>query len=1465
MGDDPALGPAGKPATGNGDAPAEPASGGRPFAGLPDGTANSPDATASAPDAPAGAAPDDDGLTGAGEPSVAASVFQVLGADNIVVGAGFLSGGDTGFTCAHVVLAAGRTPGSRVELAFPHLPGAPRVAAEVVTAEWRPPDAEDIAGLRLETVPPGAHGMAAGAGAGCRGHRVFSFGFPAQAPPGGHFAYGEAGDLLPVADRAGQLLQLTAAGDLTTGFSGGPVVDEVTGLVIGMVTAIVSPDAHLKGLGIAYATPAEVLRAVRPGLAEHQPCPYLGLEPFTARHAEWFHGRDAAVERVLTALGGNRRLLMLLGPSGAGKSSLVNAGVLPALAEGTIPGGDRWLPVCVRPGQDLLAQLERGGLPGATSDGLPSAIAARLAAEPGHDRLLLVVDQFEELLTRSGPAVLPRTDDPRLRAVDRLVELSASHAPVTVLLVMRNDFYAPLDALAPELMAAALPGLCNVPATLGRAELKAIVTRPAAAVGLPLEAGLADRIADDVLESDDPAGRQAPVTLLPALELALRQLWLRRRREDGRLTHAAYERIGKVTGSLTVWCDHALGRLPDDQRPTARRVLTALVRPADETDGTPATRRPVPLSRLRTLAAGPRLTDPGTGPDGTDADAGVHADTDADAAFDSVLATLTRHRIVTTSTTAPPGALPGTPPGEPAAELVHDALIRDWADLRGWVAQDHQFQVWLLRATEQQARYAHSGLPGDLLDGSLLAEGEEWAGSRPLPAELVSLLDASRRHQAAALRRTRRLNAVLATMLALALIATGLALYLRHTATTAQHHAVTAQHTAQSRQLAALSAGLTSSNPDVASLLAVKAWRTSRTDEAAGALYTAPALFLQHRLAPTTFTWSVAFSPDCGTLASGGENDGTVRLWDARTGAPRAALTGHTDTVMAVAYSPDGATLATAGADDTVRLWDTHSGMTRAVLANRSDGVESLTFSPDGTTLATGGGNGIVRLWDVTTGKARATLTGGSGIVRSLAFSRDGATLATGSDDGGRLWDVKAGKPRIALAGRDVTVDSVRFGPDGTTLAARIGQSVRLLDAGSGKVRSTVIADTGRMSGLAFSPDGTLLATGGDNERSVRLWDVRTGKTRATLAGHTDLVRSVAFAPDGTALASVGSDGIRLWDTKPVTPRASFADGGEGVSSVAFSPDGGTLAAGRGDGAIRLWDARSGRPRAALAADGQGVSAVAFGPDSRVLAAGSENGDVRLWDVGTGTSRAVLGAPKSASSLVRSLAFSPDGATLATRSDEGTVRLWNVRTGKIRTALSGPTDPVESVAFSPDGGTLATASDEGDVRLWDMSTDKPRKTLPGRKRLAFVAFSRDATTLVIGGKDGTIRLWDLKTGAARTTLTGDGKYPLSIVADPGGGLLATGIDDGTARLWDVRTGRLRATFIGHTKAVQSAAFSPDGAVLATGGEDGAVRLWGADLPGAQAIADSLCAGLRRDFTEAEKAEYLRGQDSEPVC
>ena len=261
-------------------------------------------------------------------------------------------------------------------------------------------------------------------------------------------------------------------------------------------------------------------------------------------------------------------------------------------------------------------------------------------------------------------------------------------------------------------------------------------------------------------------------------------------------------------------------------------------------------------------------------------------------------------------------------------------------------------------------------------------------------------------------------------------------------------------------------------------------------------------------------------------------HDGTARVWDVASGAVRATLEGHGGWLRGVAFSPDGALLATASDDGTARVWDVASGAVRATLEGHGGWLRGVAFSPDGALLATASDDRTARVWDVASGAVRATLEGHGDWLRGVAFSPDGALLATASDDGtARVWDVASGAVRATLEGHGGGVRGVAFSPDGALLAtASDDRTARVWDVASGAVRATLEGHGGGVNAVAFSPDGALLATASD-DGTARVWDVASGAVRATLEGHGDWLRGVAFSPDGALLATASDDGTaRIWD-----------------------------------------------------------------------------------------------------------------------------------------------------------------------------------------------------------------------------------------------------------------------------------------------------------------------------------------------
>jgi RNA polymerase sigma factor (sigma-70 family) len=340
----------------------------------------------------------------------------------------------------------------------------------------------------------------------------------------------------------------------------------------------------------------------------------------------------------------------------------------------------------------------------------------------------------------------------------------------------------------------------------------------------------------------------------------------------------------------------------------------------------------------------------------------------------------------------------------------------------------------------------------------------------------------------------------------------------------------------------------------------------------------------------TSRVWKVVFSPDGKTLASG-DVEGVVRLWNARSGEEIGKCKGNEGAVVALAFSPDGKRLALGSAGGTtipIQLWDTATGqkvhkfqthlLRELLLPGEECGILALAFAPDGQTLASGNRHGTIRFWDVNDGTERRVEAGSprftgshSGYVSSLAFSPDGKFLVSGGgvDQSVRLWESKTGKQIQKWQGHTDHVDDVIFSPDGRTLvSSSMDNTVRLWDAAGGKqLRQLDGPQSSAAHAARFSPDGKTLTTA-NYDKAVRLWDTASGKEVRKLEGHTEYVNASAFSPDGKTLASVGEDRtLRLWDLATGKERHVLRHT-SAVNKVAFSLDGSMVASAEWDKAI---------------------------------------------------------------------------------------------------------------------------------------------------------------------------------------------------------------------------------------------------------------------------------------------------------
>ena len=1164
--------------------------------------------------------------------------------------------------------------------------------------------------------------------------------------------------------------------------------------------------------------------------SERAICPYKGLASFEETDAGFFFGREQLIGELAARTVG-AGLLAVVGPSGSGKSSLIAAGLLPSLRAGLLPGSERWRLEVIRPGEHPAAELE--------------SVATATTGE----RLVVVVDQFEEVFTA------PVDEWERLEFIAGLVERASAPETSAVVLSMRGDF---IDQCAAHPRLAAFISANQVlVGPMTRDELRRAIELPARRVGLRVEAALVESLVTEI--ADEPGG-------LPLLSTALVELW--QSRSSAWLRIENYERTGGVRGAVARLAENAFEHLDASQREAARSIFLRLVATGE---GDAVTRRRAPLAEF---------------------------DVESNDTVATVLTRLTEDRLLTRD--------------DGFVEVAHEALLREWPRLKSWLQEDADGRQLRQHLTHAAGQWADSGRDtAELYRGARLSAALDWAAlhGRELNELEREFLAAGRIAGERDAQRQRRINRRLRGLLigvaimllasvaagAYALVSRGQA---RHSAKAALGDSLGAQavadpHLAQAMLLGVEGIKLTSSEATQGDLLTalLRAPTAIRTIQGDGVRVN-----------------GLALSPNGRTLALE-DNVPNIFFLDAATGRrvgeiPNARLHGGPSEIL---YTPDGKLAFLGGTSPASQLDFIDPATAKivrrlplpaSVLAHlQPSGLFSgpsnlgggMTIGDGGHRFAVDVADHVVQ-WSLPQGRlAERPFPAPSG--PGDVFYTPGARqfVVVGNT---RTVVVNSRTGRIARSYPFVAGTAAALSADGKTLLVGDGSgSVRFLDLPTGTVVRSSSAHPGGVQAVGFTPDGSTAITSGIDGKSL-VWDVASHEIVRTLDGHVDAVVGQVVSADGTTLYTGGEDGTALaWDLTGrhgfgSSFRAANSDPNDGAWNVALSPDGRLVAVGDSSGTVNLWNAHSLKKVESLNVGRGIVGAVSFGAGGRTLLVARDNyvprpaqaASLEIWGL----------SPKP--HLIHELhpsfpaydwaSFSPDGSTVAavgpvlppnfvqhkTRVSDGFVAEWSGATGKL---LASPTrirggGEANDVSFAERGTRVAVNTINDTIAV----VDPARRTVLAQwkdssSQLSWAgALSPDGAKVATVDNDGYLGVWDAADGKQLLPpIRAAGTDVDSVNWSPDGSRIVTATD-GSIRLFDATDGTPIGSPLPIGGGPPYVVFSSDGSEVVATNTAGQVWLYPATAAGWETAA---CRLANRNLTRAEWSKFISAEPFTKNC
>lgn len=1125
-----------------------------------------------------------------------------------------------------------------------------------------------------------------------------------------------------------------------------------------------------------------------PGPPPAPACPYPRLEPIGDTSGR-FYGRGPEIRTLAERLDAGQREIYVHGPSSSAKSSMIAAGLVPRVTAAD-RGDDRYRACSMRPGREP-AQALRAALAAASLEpqALTAAVAACLAKPPAAPRLLLVLDQLEELFTQA-PAAEQDLFIAALRALRR-------DARVTLVAVLRSEFLGLLKA-SPLWIDRDDSYLFDL-GPMNDEGLREVIIGPARSVGVEIDPALVDDLVRDA--------RQEPAAL-PLLQVTLRQLWA-----DVDQYYLSAEAYVRLTGHLrrravhgsalaVAFSDHADQSLHELGSPAreklARRILLRLVQFAPDSPADAAPQAPIDTVRRRRVR---ELREPDDPPQELE-DVLDHLTGDALVATDAERRADGR-AVVASRDDAP-------------VDLAHEALLTYWPRLREWVderrEQAHQRDEWETLAREWDRR----GRAAAFLDQAQIDEATQWLGSEaardlgvaPAVRELVA---ASRARLVAAERRRSRLRWIITVALGVvAVVVTTLWIYARRQTRRARAASALAERRlAESYQEQARFALADDEPLDAITYLAAAARRgldnpTLRVQfrEATRNLR----LFTVHQ---ADMTRAVTFD-DAGELLATGDCGGRVRIWDAATGEVRAVIRvsskaqqddGACDTsapdIETIRFTPDGRRLlivpAYTGTDHGVGVWNV-DGTPAAAPVGDDLTIRHADLSPDGSEVVTASGeHGVVRwrLADMT-----AIETYSDGCSDRAQFNQDGSALVTACGDRVIVWEITGHRQRCDAPLEIGELKEVAFTRDGRRLAIVGSRRAGLLDAATCKGEFAVTMPDSEIITARLSPDRhAVLVSAVDS--GVQVWDLEYRQPRFESIAPRTWSFAAAWSPDGARIAIGGLPGVtRVHDAlrgRPLSrPLESIDDEtgfrGDVMTAAAFSPDGSRLATATMDGVVDVWDVGDDRSLLLDRKDGHELHATLIPSRGQVLtverAVDRDTEEVGLWQLDSGRP---LPHPFAQATPVLAVVGAPDGARLVTgpRAGAAGLRLWSQDHAALEIVPPPGVDVITNVALAPDGRRLVAAANDA-AWIWNGQGWSAPLHVDGQHSVAELVLDRrgERVALVNGPSAQVFSLTDAKPLSRAVT----GSDSINAATFIGPDTLATSHADGSVQLWGLPTG-----------------------------------------------------------------------------